>query len=142
MKKSKELDIYDIQKEKNESKEKDDNKMSYDENKNILHISNLANTPLGTINESDNSTKKDLKNIYINNWLIYCFWCTSRKKNLNKLLFEEGSKILTERLDIMNMFQHLYIIEIMKEKLGIEPKGIKMSKNSAKNFVRYFLNDE
>ena len=61
---------------------------------------------------------------------------------MNKLLFEECSKILTERLDIMNMFQHLYIIEIMKEKLGIEPKGVKMSENIANNFEMYFLNNK
>ena len=140
--KSKALDINDIQKEKNENNEKDDNKISYDENKNILPISNLVNSPLGTFNESNISTTKDLKNIYINNWLIYCFWCTSRKKNLNKLLFEEGSKVLTERLDVMNMFQHLYIVEILKEKLGIEPKGIKMSENSVNNFAMYFLNNK
>ena len=136
------MDINDIQKEKNENNEKDDNKISYDENKNILPISNLVNSPLGTFNESNISTTKDLKNIYINNWLIYCFWCTSRKKNLNKLLFEEGSKVLTERLDVMNMFQHLYIVEILKEKLGIEPKGIKMSENSVNNFAMYFLNNK
>ena len=136
------MDINDIQKEKNENNEKDDNKISYDENKNILPISNLVNSPLGTFNESNISTTKDLKNIYINNWLIYCFWCTSRKKNLNKLLFEEGSKVLTERLDVMNMFQHLYIVEIMKEKLGIEPKGVKMSENCAKIFAKYFLKDK
>ena len=59
-----------------------------------------------------------------------------------KILFEEGSKILTERLDIMNMFHHLYIVEIMKEKLGIEPNGIKMSENSCNNFEMYFLNNK
>ena len=140
--KSKEVDIYDIQKEKNENNQKDDNKMSYDENKNILPISKLDNSPLGTFNESSISTKKDLKNVYINNCLIYCFWCTRKKKNLNKLLFKEGSKILTERLDVMNMFHHLYIVEIMKEKLGIEPKGVKMSENCAKIFAKYFLKDK
>ena len=102
----------------------------------------MANSPLGTYNETNIPTKKDLKNIYINNWLIYCFWCTRKKKNLNKLLFKEGSNILTERLDIMNMFHHLYIVEILKEKLGIEPKGVKISENCAKILEKYFLNNK
>ena len=65
MEKSKKLDIDDIQQEKNKNNEKDDNKISYDENKNILPISNLDISPLGTFNESNISTKKDLKNIYV-----------------------------------------------------------------------------
>ena len=118
------------------------NKISHEENKNILGISNLANSPLGTINESINSTSDDLKNIYINNWLIYCFWCTSKKKNLNKILFDEGSKVLTERLDILNMFHHLYVVEIMQIKLGIEPKGMKMSDKNVNNLEIYNLNNK
>jgi len=130
----------DVIKEKIENNKSNENQIEHDENKNIFGIYNLANSPLGTINESVDTTEKDLKNIYINNWLIYCFWCTSRKKNLNKILFEEGSKILTERLDILNMFQHLYVVEIMQTKLGIEPKGMKMSDKSVNNFQIYCSN--
>ena len=136
---SKEHDNPNIPKEKIEDNE---NKISHEENKNILGISNLANSPLGTINESINSTSDDLKNIYINNWLIYCFWCTSKKKNLNKILFDEGSKVLTERLDILNMFHHLYVVEIMQIKLGIEPKGMKMSDKNVNNLEIYNLNNK
>ena len=138
-KNSKEHDNPNIPKEKIEDNE---NKISHEENKNILGISNLANSPLGTINESINSTSDDLKNIYINNWLIYCFWCTSKKKNLNKILFDEGSKVLTERLDILNMFHHLYVVEIMQIKLGIEPKGMKMSDKNVNNLEIYNLNNK
>ena len=130
----------DVIKEKIEDNKNNENHIVPDENKNIFGVYNLANSPLGTINESVDTTEKDLKNIYINNWLIYCFWCTSRKKNLNKILFEEGSKILTERLDILNMFQHLYVVEIMQTKLGIEPKGMKMSDKSVNNFQIYCSN--
>ena len=136
---SKEHDNPNIPKEKIEDNE---NKISHEENKNILGISNLANSPLGTINESINSTSDDLENIYINNWLIYCFWCTSKKKNLNKILFDEGSKVLTERLDILNMFHHLYVVEIMQIKLGIEPKGMKMSDKNVNNLEIYNLNNK
>ena len=53
----------------------------------------------------------ELKNVYINNLLICYFWCISRKNNINKLLFEEGSKLLTEKLDILNKFNQSYITE-------------------------------
>ena len=101
------------------------NKLSMEENKEVKIGDTKVDGP--TLNEisprkSNNSIIIDdinLKNLYINNWAILCFWCTSKKKNVNRILFEEGSKIITQRLDIMNMFTHLYINEIIQEKLGI-----------------------
>lgn len=69
----------------------------------------------------------NLKSLYINNWAIFCFWCTSKKKNVNRILFEEGNKIISQRLDIINIFKNLYINEIIQEKFGIEAKYIEMS---------------
>ena len=97
-------------------------KISSDENKNIMNIYNAPNDSL-----RNNINERDLSNVYINNWLICCFSCTSRKKNVNKILLEEGSRILTERLDIMNMFNKLYAVDLMQKQLGIEPKGVNMS---------------
>ena len=101
-----------------------ENKLSLEENKNIIIRDIKAN-----INDDCTSIKieEDLRSLYINNWTIFCFWFTSKKKNINKILFEEGNKIITERLDIMNMFNHLYINEIIQEKLGIEAKDMEMS---------------
>ncbi len=78
-----------------------------------------------------------LKSLYINNWTICCFMCTKKKKNVNKILFEEGNKIITERLDIINMFNHLYINEIMQEKLGIEARDMEMSDNFKNSLYSY-----
>ena len=75
-----------------------------------MSIYNAPNEESANANEICNSTDKDLKNVYINNWLLCCFWCSSRKKNVNKILFEEGSKIITTRLDILNMFSHMLVI--------------------------------
>ena len=101
-----------------------ENKLSLEENKNIINRDIKAN-----INDDNTAVKneEDLRSLYINNWTIFCFWFTSKKKNINKILFEEGNKIITERLDIMNMFNHLYINEIIQEKLGIEAKDMEMS---------------
>ena len=107
-----------------------ENKLSLEENKNIFSIDNKTNEPafqdIPYKLTSGNKSNK-LQNVYINNWLICCFWCTPKKKNVNKVLFEEGSRILTQRLDILNMFNHFYIMELMQKNMGIEPKEMRMS---------------
>ena len=119
-----------------------ENKLSIEENKDPVIENTKANRPILnnlTQNNRNNTIIKDdnnLKSLYINNWTILCFWCSSRKKNVNKILFEEGSKIITQRLDIMNMFNYLYINEIIQEKLGIEARYMEMSDNF-KNSLHY-----
>ena len=103
-----------------------DNRLSFEENKNIISIENRANEQNENIIDTV-TPEKNLKNVYINNWLICCFWFTSRKKNINKVLFEEGSRIITTKLDILNMFNYFYNIEIMQKKMGIDPKETNMS---------------
>ena len=107
-----------------------ENKLSLEENKNIFSIDNKTIEPafqdIPYKLTSGNKSNK-LQNVYINNWLICCFWCTPRKKNVNKVLFEEGSRILTQRLDILNMFNHFYIMELMQKNMGIELKDMDMS---------------
>ena len=115
----------------------DENKLSIDENKNIISIYNVDNELQGAENETEIVKNKDLKNIYINDFLICCFFCSSRKRNVNKILFEEGSKLITTKLDIMNMFYHLHIVELMQQKLGIEPKGMNMTNRCKRNLKIY-----
>ena len=115
--------------QKNDINKNIENKLSLEDNKDIISINDINNEQSGKVSDTYIPIEKDLKNVYINNWLLCCFWCTSKKKNVNKVLFEEGSKIITERLDILNMFNHLYIAEIIQKKVGIEAKGINMSEN-------------
>ena len=110
-----------------------ENKLSVDENKNIISVNNIPNEPIITVNDANISEDEDLRKVYINNWLICCFWFTNKKKNVNRVLFEEGSKIITERLDIMNMFNHLFIADIVQKKIGVEARGINMSDNCISN---------
>ena len=56
-----------------------------------------------------------------------CFCFLSKRKNIPKILFEEATKIIIEKLDIMNLFNKLYIVEIIQEKYNIEGKFIEMS---------------
>ena len=115
-----------------------DNKISLEENKMIVNdIPSLNNNHLNNDTDTSKISEKDLTNVYINNWLFCCFWCSSRKENINKILFKEGSRIITQRLDILAMFNHFYVIEIMQKKLGIEVKGMDMS-DKCKNSIHIY----
>jgi hypothetical protein len=104
------------------------NKLVLEENINVKSIENKnKNDELPTDRTSKSLNENKLKSIYINNWIICCFCCINRKKNINKALFEEGSRILTQRLDVVNMFNHFYIMELMQKNMGIEPKEMRMS---------------
>ena len=112
-----------------------ENKLSIEENKIIDNKDTKVNGTMWRVNTS--GVDRDLRKVYINNWTIFCFWCTSKKRNVNKVLFEEGSKIITKRLDIMNMFNHLYINEIIQEKLGFEARDMEMT-DEFKNYLHFF----
>ena len=126
----------------NENIKASENKLSLNENKNKIDIYNVAEDPFGTNNETYNSIDADLKSIYINYLFICCFWCSSKKRNLNRILFEEGSKIITKRLDIMNMFNKLYVVEIMQKNLGIEYRGMSMTSNCKNSIKNYNMNND
>jgi hypothetical protein len=121
----------------NDNAPSNDNKLSIEENKIVNNISSLNNIHLGSDSDTVQTSEKDLTNVYINNWLVCCFWCSSRKKNINKILFKEGSRIITQRLDILSMFNHFYLIEIMQKKLGIEAKGMNMS-DKCKDYLHIY----
>ena len=107
----------------------------------VNDIPSMNNNHLNNDTETSKISEKDLTNVYINNWLICCFWCSNRKKNINKILFEEGSRIITKRLDILAMFDHFYVIEIMQKKFGIEAKGMNMSDICKDNLQIYYMNN-
>ena len=93
-----------------------------------------------------NNLKKENVNIYskvnddnkgtiINNikMNICCYYCLSKKTNMDVNLLEEGMKLLTRRLDIMNIFTRIYQDEILQKKLLKESLSIPMSKSCIYN---------
>ena len=131
---------------------KAENRVSFHENNEddiaIYNMDNEQNKNKKSSVSKKVTTEQDLKNVYINNFLICCFSCTTMKKNMNKILLREGSKILTERLDIVNMFYYLYTIETIRKKLKIEAKGVDMSDNCLNqlqiynNYIKSKNNDD
>ena len=131
---------------------KAENRVSFHENNEddiaIYNMDNEQNKNKKSSVSKKVTTEQDLKNVYISNFLICCFSCTTMKKNMNKILLREGSKILTERLDIVNMFYYLYTIETIRKKLKIEAKGVDMSDNCLNqlqiynNYIKSKNNDD
>ena len=135
------VQVNEQQNNRNEEAQNNGDIISLEDNNNNVIKNNKVDYSerLGTPAHSHDS--ENLKNVYINNCLICCFWCTRRKNNMNRILFEEGSKIITKRLDILNMFNHLYTIELIQKKLGIENEGINMSNRCKKNLKIYYNNN-
>ena len=65
------------------------------------------------------------------NVCCYCFF--TKKKSVDVNLLDEGMKVITERLDIMNLFVKLYAEEKIQEKLLTELEAIQMSKECKHN---------
>ena len=100
-----------------------DQKYSNYDNSNLVKSENL-------IKEKDSEEKgeKEKKNIIERIKFNKCCFCLlSKRKNISKILFEEATKIIIEKLDIMNLINKLYIMEIIKVKFNIEGKFIEMS---------------
>ena len=49
-----------------------------------------------------------------------CIFIRNKKKNLEKICFEEGMKLITKNLDISKLFNNSYIVEKNKDKLTID----------------------
>lgn len=85
--------------------------------------------------ENDKRSEKiNFQNLKIKKVAVYCHCCcTSKKTKVQKYLFEEGKKILAEKLDIVNLFNKLLIVEKMQNNFNIEGKFIEMSEECKQN---------
>ena len=66
-----------------------------------------------------------------------CLCCVNKKKNMNKYLFEEGIKIFTEKLDILNLFDKLFIVEKLQTHFNYKENYIEMSEE-CKQYINRF----
>ena len=64
----------------------------------------------------------------------FCFLCVRKRKNMQNVLLDEGMKIITEKLDLMNIFKKLYREEKLQEKENISDV-IEMSDECKKNLM-------
>ena len=80
------------------------------------------------IKDEYNQKKENIINkIKIKKAYIYCCFLFIRKrKTVKNILLDEGINVISEKLDIFNIFDKMYTSEIIHEKL-IKPKTLKMS---------------
>ena len=97
-------------------------------------LSNFHNIKIYDLNNNDNNSsfrenesikkkvllqrKKTIINkIKVNRCYLYlCFLCVRKKKNVQNILLDEGMKIITEKLDVLNIFKKMNFLDATKEK--------------------------
>ena len=75
---------------------------------------------------SENPKRNIVSKIKINKACIYlCFLCAKKRKNYQNILIDEGMSIITEYLDVLNIFKKLFRYGRVQDKLN-EPKDDKI----------------
>ena len=111
------------------------NKIEFKSTKNI-YLKSTNYTPMKNNKENLNTTLKNdsiidkihLKDLFIS----FCFCFFRKRKNIYKILLNETMNIITEKLDIFNVFKNLYSIEIKNDFSGFIIENINMSDNGIK----------
>ena len=68
--------------------------------------------------ETEKESKKKINKVRLSKLNIYfCLCCARKRKNLENILIDEGMSIISERLDIMNIFIKLFRDEKIQENL-------------------------
>ena len=84
-------------------------KIKYDLNKNNLS------------QETKRSEEKNINKVRLNRCCIYCcFCCARRRKLIQNVLLDEGMNIISQKLDIFNIFEQLYKNEIKSDNKKIK----------------------
>jgi hypothetical protein len=74
-----------------------------------------------------------------NKCCVYCcFLCVRKRKNLQNVLLDEGMKVITEKLDIMNLFKKIYRDEKLQEKEMVSHDSIEMSDECKENLLSVY----
>ena len=72
--------------------------------------------------------KRLIKKIDTNIFCTYfCFCCVRKRQNFGNVLLDEAMDIITDKLDIYNMFRNFYFIDDIKAKWNYEYKDFEMS---------------
>ena len=113
----------DNSKEKEKEKEKEIDKDIYNnENDNDIDNDDYYNElDNSTINKANESNKRHIDHIRLNYCCIYfCFLFVRRRKNLENILLNEGSRIIRRNLDIINIFKTMFKEEENKANISFK----------------------
>ena len=120
-KKSKKKDSY------NDNQDKEENERSNRPivDKRLNEINALKNDKVEIYLRHEENTKDNIIKAIKMNSCFYC--CLSKKKSIDANLLDESMKVITKRLDIMNIFVKTYENELMQDKLLTKIDNILMS---------------
>ena len=78
-----------------------------------------------------------MRKVTLNKACLYlCFCCVRKRKNIENALIDEGMKIITEKLDLMNLFKVIYKEEILHATLDQKFEVIEMSEECKNKIPR------
>ena len=98
------------------------NNMNYRDIYNVQEYKKQNTMEMGVVKQSSIISK-----IKLNIFKVYfCFLCIRKSKNVHNILFNEGMRIVNEKLDILNMFRKIYKDDMTNEKF----KKIELKKMS------------
>ena len=99
-------------------------------NKNVLNI----NSNSIKMYESENEAEKKVvqyrfvKKLDTNIFCTYfCFCCSRKRENIGNVLLDEAMDIITEKLDIYNIFRNMYYIDDVKKKSNYSYEDLEIS---------------
>ena len=102
---------------------------------------NVSNINVNDIKiyESEKETEKKvvqnrfIKKLDTNIFCTYfCFCCSRKRENIGNLLLDEAMHIITEKLDIYNIFRNMYYTDEKKKKSNYTYEDIEISENYKK----------
>ena len=115
----------------NEEKFNSNDKNNMDQNSNDLQNLERNSKYDADSNGRANEGKVELNNRYnlfekisVNSIWLYCL---SSKTNMEKVIFDEGTKLISKNLDVMNIFDKLYLIEKIQNKVNVDFDYIDMT---------------
>ena len=107
-------------------------------------VDNNVDEEKGEKNNNKVSVEKSqnvIKKIKLNKLYIHLGFCFVRNiDNINNILFDEGMRIITERLDILNIFRQLFIKSEREQQLKEDIIKDKMSDECKKNIDKIINN--
>ena len=98
------IDIFEINSKENNSKYNNKNK-----SESILHLNKKDKTEISLENEEILNIENNINCKYLLFSLCNC--CTKKRRNIYNIFINKSMNIISEKLDIVNIFRNMYLIE-------------------------------
>ena len=127
----------EIDKETN-NKESQKSDIKNSNNKKLLDNFSTKKKTISLNNKNKNEYLIDIINLR-DLFISICFCFSKKRKNIYKILLNETKEIITEKLDIFNIFRDLCSIEAIRKNSDVSDININMSDNCSNYFREIIL---